>query len=189
MVPVASGIIKIQRMPSPFQMPSPHQLLVGYHWVFANITSYVTARPIPRKHEAFLNRCRPSSPSVTEENDEIKTNAKEILEEVSTLKSVRARTRVRGSLLRPRPKQNSPQVVDEVIRRRPQRIKTPEEAITTIEYEQRDAPHLADSMQEVKATPSLRVRTRTRINFASVPNTVKGEQSSSRQRNKGQGES
>ena len=77
MVPVAPGIIKLLWMPSPFQMPSPHQLLVGYHWVFANITSYVTARPVPRKHEAFLNRRRPSSPSVTEENDEIKTKVKE----------------------------------------------------------------------------------------------------------------
>ena len=132
-----------------------------------------------------MNRRRPSRPSINEENDKIKTNDKENLKEVSSPKNVRVRSRVRGSVLRPRSKQNSetsPEAVDEVIRRRPQRMKTPEKTITTVEDQPRDAPDLAYSKQDEKATPRLRVRTRTRISSASLPNTLKGEQSSSRQR-------
>ena len=66
-------------------------------------------------------------------------------------------------------------------------MKTPEKTITTIEDQPRDAPDLADSKQDEKATPRLRVRTRTRISSASLPNTMKGEQSSSRQRTRVRG--
>ena len=66
-------------------------------------------------------------------------------------------------------------------------MKNPEKTITSIEDEQREAPHLEDSKQKAKATPGIRVRTRTRISSASLPNTVKGEQSSSRQRTRVRG--
>ena len=56
--------------------------------VFIHITSNISTRPISRKPEAFLNRRRPSSPSINEENDEMKTNVIANFEEVSTRKNI-----------------------------------------------------------------------------------------------------
>jgi len=149
-----------------------------------------TARPVRGKSEAFLNRRRPPTKSSNVAIEDIKVEIPEKLKADLTLKRIRGRTRVRGSVLRPVHQQNvekSTEGSNGLIRRQPQRRRNPEDTISVEENTEREGPPLSKTEALPVKSTRPRVRTRTRISSASLPNKIKGEQSVSQERTRVRG--
>ena len=112
--------------------------------------------------------------------------------------NIRVRTRIKGSVNRPTVQQNSnksQKTTGGTIRRRPVRRRNPNKTILTTAatpdgQQQGDvttSPAKTKLEDQMQPRTRGRTRTRTRISSASLPNSVKGEQSAGRERSRVRG--